>query len=553
MGKNWLAYALHTKSSYAEQLGELYSSSKQNLFTNMKNGQSFEQQIANLEAKEATYYAAVGANNYHDFRKKIQSVISSEVAWGLSQLGGAQLRKNLEELKMQHMDETLSTAQEYEIIIDVYGLQQANSGINKILEDIKNNLSTEEARVTRQKGGKLKVQLKPDPAVIKKIINSLGEVIKNEETGKSSKKRGRKFKEDRTISPALIKKLNQLQLNNILQFGAEGSEKTQFFSEVFSTEKKYLGYPWNFRKGDIELAELQNDQDAFRQRLIQALRDIKSWLIIQIGPDPDLRQSLIEEWGKVIGEKEGELTNASFFLKGGYIELVVGALGEFQTAVFQNYLGRKFPTMRATFSASIQGNVFAEGTSEQAKADIMFGKLGIQVKNYSSTQSRIEGNIHPYELSTYYDQSSLFESGFFGLLANRFWIEFNGPGLNDLAADLNEALAAILNFDVLEQELTDKISFYMISGCYLVPASVILKHYSEIQKDNKIFTSITSKQVPKSEKEFKIEEYWEASDSSFTPTEKNQKTFDNLLSHGISLRANFNYGNIPNLENYRLW
>jgi hypothetical protein len=36
----------------------------------------------------------------------------------------------------------------------------------------------------------------------------------------------------------------------------------------------------------------------------------------------------------VVGIEYNNLTNAKFFLKGGYIELVVGALGEFQTAVF---------------------------------------------------------------------------------------------------------------------------------------------------------------------------------------------------------------------------
>jgi hypothetical protein len=50
----------------------------------------------------------------------------------------------------------------------------------------------------------------------------------------------------------------------------------------------------------------------------------------------------------------------------------------------------------------------------------------------------------------------------------------------DIATDLNDAVAAILNFDVLDKHLDDKISFYMISGRYLVPASVILSHYAEI-------------------------------------------------------------------------
>jgi hypothetical protein len=209
--------------------------------------------------------------------------------------------------------------------------------------------------------------------------------------------------------------------------------------------------------------------------------------------------------------------------------------------------------MKANFSANIQGNVFGEGTSEQAKADVLFGKLGIQVKNYSSTQSRIEGNIHPWELTSYYDQNELFESGFFGLLANRFWIEFNGPSVEDIATDLNDALSAILNFDTLTDDLEDKISFYMIGGCYLVPASVILKHYTDIQKGNRSFIDITSKAKPQPEVSFEDKAYWEHNGTNWVPTEKNIKAFDNLLKHSISFRATFNYGNIPNLEQYRLW
>jgi hypothetical protein len=55
--------------------------------------------------------------------------------------------------------------------------------------------------------------------------------------------------------------------------------------------------------------------------------------------------------------------------------------------------------------------------------------LGIQVKNYSSPLRKIEGNIHPLELTKYYDENRLYDSGFFGILANRFWIEFNGIGV----------------------------------------------------------------------------------------------------------------------------
>jgi hypothetical protein len=104
--------------------------------------------------------------------------------------------------------------------------------------------------------------------------------------------------------------------------------------DTLKTNQKFLGYPWNFRRGDIDIALLQEDEAPFKEKLKWALRDIRNWLLTIAGSDPMLRRAIIEEWEKIVGENEKDLTNASFFLKGGYIELVVGALGEFQTAVF---------------------------------------------------------------------------------------------------------------------------------------------------------------------------------------------------------------------------
>jgi hypothetical protein len=42
-----------------------------------------------------------------------------------------------------------------------------------------------------------------------------------------------------------------------------------------------------------------------------------------------MHDAIEEEWNKIVSENYTDLTSTSFFLKGGYIELVVGALGEF--------------------------------------------------------------------------------------------------------------------------------------------------------------------------------------------------------------------------------
>lgn len=550
MSENLITRTLHTRAKYAEQLSALYEDKRANLFSTMLGNTGYEQQIFNLEQKERGYYSAAGADNYDDFRDKIKRVIDDDVAYGISQLGGTNLRKNLEILRNQHIDETLETQKEITLIIDTYGLEKANKGINSTLQTIQKTFeSNSNVSATRRKGGKLAVHMKPDARIIKELLNFFRE--KDEE---GRKKVGRKYSTDATVSQALIKKLSELEEKGyfVLEQGEDSSGKR--LADTLKTSQKYLGYPWNFRKGDVDIAILQEDEAPFKERMRKALRDIRDWMLSYATNSPILKQAILEEWEKLVGQNESDLTNASFFLKGGYIELVVGAMGEFQTAVFQNLLAQEFPQMKHSFSASIQGNVFSEGTSEQAKADVLFGELGIQVKNYSSPARSIEGNIHPIELGKYYDENKLYDSGFFGILANRYWIEFKGISTEDLAQDLNDAVGAILNFNTLTTGLEDKISFYMIGGKYLVPASVILSHYTNIQGDNRKYVEITSSVSPKNENEFKDETYWKPyGDDRYGETNANVQKFNNLLSHDISLRASFNYANIPNLEKYKLW
>lgn len=551
MAENLLARSLHTKSKYAEQLSDLYTKNRSGLFVKMLGNNSYTQQINNLENREKSYYSAAGASTYVDFREKIKAVIDDDIAYGLSQLGGNNLRKNLEKLRDLYMDETLETQKEITVIIDTYGLEKANKGINKTLAKLNESFAgNKNVSFTRQKGGKISMSIKPDPRLLKEVLNFFDEV--NEE---GNKRRGRKYATDSAkVSSALLSRLSDLEEKGLFILSAEEGGTGKRLADTLQTNSKYLGYPWNFRKGDIDIAILQEDEAPFKAKLTRALRDIREWLVGFANGNPMLRDSIIEEWEKIVGENERDLTNASFFLKGGYIELVVGAMGEFQTAVYQNLLGRYFPTMRSGFSATIQGNVFGEGTSEQAKADVVFGRLGIQVKNYSSPARSIEGNIHPLELTKYYDENRLYDSGFFGILANRFWIEFEGIEVEDIAADLNDALSAILNFDVLTDDLDDKISFYMIGGRYLVPASVILSHYAEIQNGNKKYITITSSTTPKKETEFDDDKYWHPKgEDDYEIKEANEKNFLRLINHDISLRASFNYGSIPNLEQYRLW
>lgn len=544
MAENLLTTSLHTSRKKAEQLSDLYAQRRPGLLLSMKGNNDIARQIENLEAIEASYYAMAGARDYKEFKQKLEECISTEASFGLAQLGGAQLRKNLQILKNQHSADNVEVENEVELIVDVYGIAGANKGINEALSSLKGI-----GKTTRLKGGKVKINLGLNPRSFKEVLN----IVATLENKEGKKKRGRKYTIDDHLSSALYSKLSDYEVDGkILLANGIGAEKDQkgVIAEKLRISENFLGYPWNFNKHDIETAIEAGNESYFHETLIKALHTIQDWLLLIAGTTPELKRAIIEEWNKVVGDEYSDLTNAKFFLKGGYIDLVVGALGEFQTAVFQNLLSQYFPGMKAKFSASISGNVFAEGTSEQAKADVLFGTLGIQVKNYASPSRPIEGNIHPYELRKYYNDEVLYDSGLFGMLANRHWINFDGVGLDEIAQDLENALSAILNFNSLDVGLDDKISFYMISGAYLVPASVILREFSTIREDQRVI--IDSKQTPQDETAIDHHQYWTHNGNGWEKTEANTKRFENLLKRNITLRANFKYNRIPDLSLYKL-
>jgi hypothetical protein len=92
----------------------------------------------------------------------------------------------------------------------------------------------------------------------------------------------------------------------------------------------------------------------------------------------------------------------------------------------------------------------------------------------------ISGNIHPYDLTKYYNEQDLINSGVFAVLANKFASGSDIIDLNAITIDLENAIAAILSLDSMEEHTQDSISFYMIAGRYLVPASVIISDFSGI-------------------------------------------------------------------------
>lgn len=506
-------------------------------FQNVQNKEnlSLKNQVSTLEYRESQYYSLVGASNIFDFIKKVREILKPEIINDLAQFSNQNLSKSLKDFA-QMMGQTPSGTDlektAVTIVIDTSELKEIPAS-----SFLKTN-----AKMTAKGKITIDVSLK-NTTEIKTILNELNEY-------QNKDKKNRKLKTEAESLVEALRRITNFENSGILTT-EQGNKK---FSTLVRGSQNYLGFPWSFIKKDLEQAlKNENTKLILNEQLVKANQQIYDFLL-SLCSQSDTKQAIKEEWYRVTGGSRNVVTlETNFFMKGGYIQTVIGALGEFQMALFQNILQKKLGI--TTLKASISGNIFTG--SEQAKADVVLGGiLGIQVKNYDLNRNRnIEGNIHPNKLAKDYNMD--LEDNFFEFLANYHFNSDLGGSLTPVIDDLENALASILNFDSFDNIFNDSIAFYLISGGYLVPASHILRHYLTINQDSEKKGSakieITGP-TPKSSSELQkiSSKYFIYSDGAYTPTSENKTEYINYLSHKISIRGTFNYSPFIT-DSYRLF
>ena len=274
---------------------------------------------------------------------------------------------------------------------------------------------------------------------------------------------------------------------------------------------------------------------------------------------------------------ERKLSQMAFWEKGGNVSAVAGAFGEFQAALLSNYIKVVLQHSRlpqAIISETINQN-------EQPKVDVTFLKdIGVQVKNYNpftsgSKSDFFKSEIHPTKLVRYPD-FNVNQTDFFDFLTNYF---FNSTYQNQntgkfsaLEDRLGDYFAEILSLD-LSAEITDTVTFYYISGQYLVPGSELLAMaYSSIVGGlDRSNVSITGPGPAGSDEDFKFinkagihhqpfSKWWEITGynkhdkvPTFMPTSQNLTEYNNLINSKISIRTGFHYKSIEGLSRFSLF
>lgn len=508
-----------------------------------------KQSIYQLEAQEKRAYHEIdpSIDNFEDFITFIRNLFSSKYLndqKAISSFGNSRVFfETINDARDQYVKERLSQkGQSWQFTLQVQN--EAKEKLEKL------SLSLGKDTELTQIGENLwkVVQKSFDIREVKKIVNkALGTHFWAEDTNKRSSS---------TSKVAITKFLGEV-----------GEDVFKWIESPDSVNTFYMEYDDPFAYGAEKLHAAENNLSE-RKQILDGMDWIYKTIVSRFlnnwqGISVELQMAFKHTWEENISHRWQDV--ALFMRKGGDTALS-GAFGEFQGALISNYLleriGKSKPTLRAIISNPLQ-------KGEQLRRDITILKdIGIQVKNYDpQNKLDISTTVYAGELQ----KSGAFSVGgldsMFHFIANyyfnRSYAIQNASLKNELTDQvLPSYFAQIANLDLGEVIRRDTVSFYLISGRYLVPAShianavykntlyapiSITSSYDESKTDQEYNQWHNKKSTPPAYLDF-----WENNNGNWEPTQKNLETYNNLLSKQISFRSKFSRENFT-VENYKLW
>lgn len=246
--------------------------------------------------------------------------------------------------------------------------------------------------------------------------------------------------------------------------------------------KKGKTYPYEFRTSPLaykgkELDNLPEEE----QRKFGDL--IYSFITVTLasGASMEMKNAISQVWNQNIGK-----INLKFFAGGeGWVDHLVGALGEFVTPVFFYYCSARLPNSHLIPNFMRLVGQEYNRFNEQKSMDIEISFLraaGIQVKNYNgafvkdkahkdtSKERKIDVNLHPSDIS-----SLTHDDRIVPYMVNSYF--------NTSIKQIDEATLQnffeyhayeFLNLAIDDSQIEDRVTFYLIGG-YLIPGSSILE------------------------------------------------------------------------------
>lgn len=545
-----------------------------------------------LEAKEKEFYSyltngqATTYSKFKEFISKSLGGLNGPDATVFKQFANVNLRNSL--LRLESSKRNIHTT-EATIKIDSSQLKKKKINIGKFFEEanitpkpkIKGEITISGVAFTPEFGRALarlnNSKIKRQGMSLKKVTESLNKMIK-----------------DGTLS--LI--INDQPLSG------------QSFEEHWSINVK--DFPWGFRKADIDEAVKTMEPSQLKEGIKTAIEVVKDYIFNTLGngASENMKKAIKLTWTNIMGPNDQNLANFSFFSK-GFINSIIGALGEFQTALLANYL--KITSGVNGGSVDILGDEQSTATEsfEKGKTDVAImsenqSKWGIQVKNINTFiedgndyVTYIGTKIHPTvfanNVTKIIPQFGDIRTEFLTFIANYAFNETFATGkdgdfyggkskvvddrgrgrgsviLQKFHLFLLQEVEVLMNLTV-DESIPDTVSFYVIGGNHLLPASMLVKAIrdsynteasvlktpiissslkrqtdSEFHREYKDDPDrvVTRKKKKEQDKDINLvsyKNYWTGQfgqDDSWAPTSKN--TIDNLVSSRISINSGFNY------------
>lgn len=551
---------LHTSSAWA--LKEI------DLTFSRRKGSDLRDAVRRLEASEKRLYLEFGKSNYDDFIGLLRELFNENDVLVISRFRPDYLEPVL--AKFAHGRADLYN-QEIKLILH---LDKAEG------YRVRQEATARESIINREKAKNKKGEFEVDINI--NDFNSITQEITltynhtNVKTVLNAFFKGHNFKSDREIMSNVDSMIDQLVAKNAIEVKLK-NEQTQDYTDNFIFSS-IPNFPWGLSKKTYTDALARGEDDEMVEEIKRAVNRIKEFVINELGEGAslDLRNAIITTWEANFKDKEN---NPALFFSGGktdnFISGVQGALGEFQTALIFTFLQRKLG--RNSKYSKIIGNTYklADGSSEQIKTDVQIMKgLGLQVKNVSIIKDELGNDTFVRDLSTSIHPDKLEKQlaegkKFVEYIANYFFnITFQKETqstFNQMILMLEGYLGEVMNM-AINKNIDDNISFYLISGKYLVPASKILRAMNQLGLKKNL--EVTSAYVGMTDEEYNYTfyqdkkanrlspnyiEYWKRNKSApdgWLPKQKNKTVFNQLISSRISIKTHFNI--LQQIERYAL-
>lgn len=517
-----------------------------------------EAKVQKLEALEKQFYARFGEQTYAGFIKKIRLLFanSQQDARALQQFQNDKLRSSLLNIEGTQFN---PYSEKFEVSIKVNNVDSVNNAINK---NIKKGLTTKGVSVVTE--GVYTTTIELNREGFRRIAQEV--------FGSKTKRGAKSFKK---LEEDLRNHIQNSPLD-VFSFRIAGGSEQSFGSKEFlqSMERNARRYPWGFTKAELLEADKDpNERSKLKQELIRAREIIENYIFNTLlnGASDTLKTCAKTIWDQRIGNKFVDL---SFFTTGGstFMNGIIGALGEFQYAVFDLYITTKCSNLGVPDISLIgDKNKFDKyATSEPGKTDVEImtnngPRWGIQVKNYNlyANTERIATNIHPRQFVDLIDDiSEPQKQDLLVVLGNAFFnLDYRNKYYNEdeIRRFIENNIGEMLSLEV-SQQLSDSVAFYFIGGSHLVPASLILRTAIEAEKSDKFLStiSITGPTNILSEKDFHRKnkgenpiylQYWhpnEETETGWEPEANNKLEFQNLITKSISIRSGFKFRELLN-------